>query len=495
MTASLPPAGPTKPRAPVDAFIDIAYRAREKVVDSLGMTPQERAFLPAALEIVETPVSPTVRLTALALCGLCAIALTWACLAHIDMVAVAQGKVIPLGQVKVVQPLETSAIRAIHVDDGDHVTAGQILVELDPTDIAADLGQLLYDRGQAALDAEVARLLATRDPDAPFKAPEGVSPALAEANRTQALAEIARHRAQVAGIEAELTQKEAALEANRVTIARVEATLPLITEKNTVAKTLFDKGYGARPPLLDSEQSLIEKRAEKLTAQAAIRQIEGEMRASRARLDEIVAGFLVDAADRRTKAVQKVAGLDQQIAKARSRESYRKLTSPVDGTVQSVKIHTPGAVVTTADTLMVLVPDGTGLEIEANIENQDIGFVREGQAVEVKIDAFPFTRFGLIEGHVRRLGRDAASLTPPSQAASNRDSSAQAQSAQGGQQGTLAYPAKVALARDWIVVDSKRERLQPGMRVSAEIKTGNRRVIEYLLSPVIQRVSEAGRER
>jgi hemolysin D len=461
---------------------------------AIRMTSNEREFLPAALEIVETPASPTLRATALTLCGLVAAAIIWSCLAHIDMVAVAPGKVVPLGQIKVIQPLETSAIHAIHVDDGDHVAAGQILVELDPTDVKADLASLIYDRGQAALDAEAARLLMTRDPNAPFTAPDGVEEPLAEANHAQAIAEIRKHLAQVEGIEAELTQKQAALEANAATIARARDTLPLLDEKNAMAKTLYEKQAGARPPVLDSAQAMIEKRAELKSAEAATKQIGGEMAATKAKLDEIEAGFLAEAGDRRTKALQKMRELDQQIAKSRQRESYRRLVAPVDGTVQNVKIHTPGAVVTTADTLMDIVPDGAGIEVEANVENKDIGFVREGQAVEVKFDAFPFTRYGLVKGTVKKLGRDAAPASAP-QAGVTKGSSTQTQAVAQAANGELAYLAKITLAQDWIAVADQRERLQPGMRVSAEIKTGDRKVIEYILSPVVQVVSEAGRER
>ena len=478
-----------------DNVIAVAFGARERTVQALRHTPDEREFLPAALEVVETPASPTFRFTALAICALLTFALLWSIFARIDMVAVAQGKVVPLGQIKVVQPLETSAIRAIHVDDGDHVTAGQVLVELDPTDVKADLDALVYDRGQAALDAEVARLLMTRDRQGEFHAPVGVDAALVEANHDQALAEIRKHLAQISETEAEVAQKQAALEANAATIERAQATLPLLIEKNATAKTLFAKQAGARPPVLNSEQQVIEKRAELATAEAATRQIGGEMEATKARLDGLTAGFLADAGDRRTKALQKLSGLDQQIAKMRQRENYRRLISPVDGTVQNVKIHTPGAVVTTADTLMTIVPDGTGIEVEASVENKDIGFVREGQEVEVKLDAFPFTRYGLIKGKVRRLSRDATPTTLPPQDRSSPPGGQSAKDAQQQPSTDLAYAAKVTLDRDWIAVDGKTERFQPGMRVSAEIKTGERRVIEYILSPVMQTVKEAGRER
>lgn len=475
--------------------IGVAFGVKEKAERALRLTADERAFLPAAMEVVETPASPTLRVTALSICGILSAALLWSCLARIDMIAIAPGKIVPLGQIKVVQPLETSAIHSIHVDDGDHVAAGQVLVELDPTDVKADLSGLFYDRGQAALDAEVARLLMTRDPQSKFQVPEGVDLALADANHAQAIAEIEKHLAQLAETDAELSQKRASLDANGVAIERAKATLPLLEEKNATAKTLYDKQFGARPPVLDSEQQLIEKRAELSSAEAASRQIAGEMAAAKARREGVAAGFLAEAGDRRTKALQKIRDLSEQIAKARQRESYRRLVSPVEGTVQNVKIHTPGAVVTTADTLMTIVPDGTGIEVEANVENKDIGFVREGQEVEVKFDAFPFTRYGLVKGRVRKLSHDATpAVLPPQDRSSQRDAPG---SANVQQQPTtdLAYSAKIALDRDWIAAEGKIERFQPGMRVSADIKTGDRRVIDYVLSPVMQTVSEAGRER
>jgi membrane fusion protein, hemolysin D len=458
------------------------------------LTAEERAFLPAAMEVVETPSSPTLRFTTWALCGLITIAVTWASLAHIDMVAVADGKVVPLGQVKVVQPLETAMIRAIHVDEADHVTAGQLLIDLDPTEARADLDALLYSRRQAELDAEVARVLLSRDPEEAFHGPDGADPVLVEQNHSQAQREIEKQLAIIAGYEADIAQKDAALTSNDAQIERARLTIPLLAEKNETAKGLYDKQYGTRPPVLDSEQQLVEKRAELKTAETNVHQIEAERRSIQAKLAEAKAGYLADATDRRTKALTKIAQLDQDTTKARQKESYRRLVAPVDGTVQGLKIHTPGAVVTTADTLMTIVPDGTGIEVDCLVQNKDIGFVAEAQDVEVKLEAFPFTRYGLVPGLVRKLGRDAASN--PNAAPGTAAALAVAQqSAQPGTPAELAYPAKVTLLQDWILVAGRHEPIRPGMRVSAEIKTGDRRVIEYLLSPVVQAVKEAGRER
>jgi hemolysin D len=458
------------------------------------LTPEEREFLPAALEVIETPFSPTLRLTAGLLCAIIVTALAWASLSHIDMVAVADGKVVPLGQIKVVQPLETAMIRAIRVDEGDHVTTGQLLVDLDPTEARADLDSLLTSRAQSALDAEVARVLITRDPNEPFHEPGGADPVLIGQSRDQARREIEKHLATTAAYEADIAQKVASLQANDAQIERARLTIPLLQEKNDVARKLYEKGYGPRPPVLESEQQLLEKRAELRSAEVNVDQIQAEMRSLRARLDEARAGYLADATDRRTKALTKLAQLDQDITKARRKESYRRLVAPVDGSVQGLKIHTPGAVVTTADTLMTIVPDGTGIEVDCLVQNKDIGFVQEGQDVEVKLEAFPFTRYGLVRGRVRKLGRDAATSpnAPPGSAAAMLTQGAPANP---GAQTELAYPARVTLLQDWISVGDRREQIRPGMRVSAEIKTGERRVIEYLLSPVIQAVKEAGRER
>ena len=482
--ASPKPATPA-PSAPKPAL---------KVVPKL--TAEEREFLPATIELIETPLSPTLRFTAWALCALVAAAVIWASLSHIDMVAVADGKVVPLGQVKVVQPLETAMIRAIHVDEGDHVASGQLLVDLDPTEARADLDALLYNREQAALDAEVARVLLSRDPAEAFHGPEGADPELIEQNHSQAQREIEKQLATVAGFEADIAQKDAELYANDAQIERAQLTLPLLQEKNETAKGLYDKQYGTRPPVLDSEQALVEKRAELKAAQQNVYQLQAERRSIEAKLAEAKAGYMADATDRRTKALMKLSQLNQDITKARQKESYRRLVAPVDGTVQGLKIHTPGAVVTTADTLMTIVPDGTGIEADCLVENKDIGFVSEGQDVEVKLEAFPFTRYGLVKGRVRRLGRDAA--TNPN-AAPPGSMAAMAQAPQPGGSSPppaeLAYPAKVTLLKDWILVDGREEKIRAGMRVSAEIKTGDRRVIEYLLSPVMQAVKEAGRER
>jgi hemolysin D len=456
-------------------------KAAKRSLPSNSYTKLERAFLPAALEIIESPPSPSARLTALTICGLLVAGLTWSILAHVDMVAVAPGRVVPLGQSKVVQPLETSAIRAIYVDDGDHVKAGQALVDLDPTDVTTDLEALRYDSGQAALDAEVAQLLVTMNPDEVFHAPADVDPALVEANHQLAMSTIRQFLARQAEAQAGIAQKQAAVDVSRVAVDRAKKILPLLKEKDFAISTLERKGFGSHAAARESAQGSIDATASVASAETSKHQAEADVSAAEAKLQETIASYLLDASNRRSAALQKLAALSQQIAKLQRRQSYRHLVAPVAGTVQDVRIHTPGAIVTSADTLMTIVPEAGGIEIDAFVDNQDIGFVHEGQDVEIKFDAFPFTRYGLVKGRVRKLGRDAAVVANDSQRKLGSSE--------------MAYSARISLDRDWIDIDSIRQSIQPGMRVAAEIRTGQRRVIDYVLSPVMQTVTEAARER
>ncbi|SFG88298.1 hypothetical protein [Methylobacterium gossipiicola] len=185
-------------------------------------------------------------------------------------------------------------------------------------------------------------MLMPRDPHETFRVPAGIDPVLAEQNHAQADREIERHLAVIAGLEADRAQKVASLEANAAQIARGRQLLPILEERHTVLEGLFDKQYGARPPVLEVEQQIVEKRADVAAAQGQQRQIEAEMRSLAAKTAEVRAGFLADATDRRTKALQKIAALDQDITKARQKESYRRLRAPVAGTIQGIKIQTPG---------------------------------------------------------------------------------------------------------------------------------------------------------
>jgi hemolysin D len=180
------------------------------------------------------------------------------------------------------------------------------------------------------------------------------------------------------------------------------------------------------------------------------------------------------------------------LKKARQKEAYSRLLAPVAGSVQQLTVHTIGQVVTTGQQLMIVVPKGTKLEVEANLLNRDKGFVREGQEARIKVETFDFTKYGVIDGVVTDVSNDAVSL---GQNGGPQSGQGQAAAVAAAGAGALVFPVRIALSRETIRVGGKEAPLTPGMSVVAEVKTGNRRVIEYLLSPLLKLKDEAFRER
>jgi hemolysin D len=229
---------------------------------------------------------------------------------------------------------------------------------------------------------------------------------------------------------------------------------------------------------------VIEKKAELKSAQAQVMQTQADIKSLESNRDETIAAFLIDAANQRTAALQKLASLKQQIAKDRQRENYRRLVAPINGTVQNVKIHTPGAVVAAGDTLMTIVPDDAGIEVDAQVQNMDIGFVREGQNVEIKLDAFPFTRYGLVRGKVTKLGRDSVSPgnnAPPAQVDPSNSSQSTATD--------LTYPAIISLV---VKIERKSLARHESFQLLAMFPDGSKRLI---LSTRAELAHGRGREK
>src|SRR5712672_3125415 len=440
----------------------------------------EIAFLPAALEIVEAPPSLIGRAIGLTIIALFCLALAWAAFGHIDIVASATGKVIPSGRTKVVQPFETGVVRAIHVRDGQAVKSGDVLIELDPTMNDAERDHLRSDLVAAQLD--VARLGAALsegpDPVANFSPPEGASPALVAMQRRFLMSQVAENRAKLAALDRQRAQKEAERATTAATIAKLDATIPLLAEKVDVRKYLFNKELGSKLLYLADLGDLTGQQQDLLV--------------QKSRLNEADAAV---AAITETRAqTQKAAGLAHDVIKASQRTKYQALVAPVDGIVQQLAVHTVGGVVTPAQALAVVVPADSRLEIEAMVSNRDIGFVHAGQEAEIKIDTFNFTRYGLLQGKVLSVSQDAIGRDKPPDKANDRAQGAEtATSEPKGQE--LVYAARVSLDRTHINIEEGPVNLSPGMAVTVEIKTGSRRIITYLLSPLLKYRQESLRER
>lgn len=446
-------------------------RARSRSV----LRTEETDFLPAALEVVERPVSPTARVTAWVLLGLLVVALLWLFLGRVDVVASAPGKLVPADDVKLIQPGSGGIVRAILVRDGQSVRAGQPLVELDPTVSDADTAQAGKALETAQLDAARLRaiLSALDGQGLRFNPPAGTT---AEVAATQ----VALARAQLAEIQAGSQTRAADTESARaaraeaqIQAAKLSETLPLLDEQIAANETLLEKGYVSKLKVIEMRRQRLAAARDRDAALATARKAEAQIAVaggnSSQSMAEARARILADLA----KAESDARLRQEELTKATKRSSLQRLVSPVDGTVTQLAVHTVGGVVEAAKPIMVIVPTRGKLIAEVTIANKDIGFVTPGQPVALKVEAFSFTRYGAVPGRLEQISSDAV---------------------QDEKQG-LIYTARVILDRATIQRDGATVRLTPGMAVTADIRTGRRSLASYLLSPIDEIRTTAGRER
>jgi hemolysin D len=455
----------------------------------------ELAFLPAALEIVETPPSPVGRAIVYTVVLVFAAVLAWASVGTVDIVAVAPGKIIPSGRTKTIQPFETGVVRAISVRDGQSVKAGDVLIELDPTMNAAELGHLKSDLVAAQLDA--ARLHAALEQDdqlAAFKPPADTPRPLVDMHRRLLMSQTAEQKAKLASIDGQIAQKEAERATIRASIDKLKATIQPLQERVDIRRTMFSKELGSKLIYLQELQDLLGQQKEVLVQESRLSESDSAVAQLQETRGRTVAEYERGLLDDLAKAEQKAAGLVQDVIKAEQRTSLQKLTAPVDGVVQQLAVHTIGGVVTPAQQLMIIVPAESRLEIEAMVSNRDIGFVEAGQDAAIKVDTFNFTRYGLLQGKVLTVSHDAITRDKPQEKSPDKPQGADAASSEPkGQE--LVYAARVSLDRTRMQVEDKTVNLSPGMAVTVEIKTGSRSIISYLMSPLVRYQHESLRER
>ncbi len=435
----------------------------------------EADFLPAALEVIETPVSPTARVTSWVLLIGLAATLVWLVFGRVDVVATAPGKIIPTGNVKLVQSPGSGVVRAIYVKDGDAVRAGQPLLELDPTLSSADLAQA--EKALAAAEIDVARSRAIADALAGrklrFQAPAGTPADIAETQARLVAAQLAEVEAMTASLRAARSSSLSDARMAEAQIARLSDTLPILDRQLDNMYRLDAKGYAPGSRLLELQR---QRRAEAGDRDVAVAQKARGYSEARKLADqavqtrqEVQRSVLTDLAKAEADAILR----REEVTKAARRRTLQRLVAPVSGIVQGLTVHTLGGVVEPARTLMTVVPSQDSIEVEVRLLNKDVGFVRVGQAAAVKLDAFPFTRFGAVPGRISRISGDAV---PDRKLGS-------------------VYMATVRLDRRTIGVDGRDVRLSPGLSATVDIRTGTRRIISYLISPMQTSVAQAGRER
>lgn len=450
----------------------------------------ELAFLPAALSLQDTPVHPAPRHLAWALILFFVIAILWAYFGKVDIVAVAPGRIIVSDRTKLIQPLEVSVVRRVLVKDGDRVVAGQVLVELDATVATADKASIQEQLTTAASEerrtvaprhalpsgkSPVAGLPLAKDmPPIASARPDPVSIEPAEAAlQAQLQSEWQDISAKLSKFDAEANRRRAELATVNQTIAKLEATVPLAQTQEGDYKRLADQGFVSSYATQDKTRDRIELERDLLTQRARLAEAQSALMESEQSRASYRAETLRLLSDRHAQAATRHLQPNAELSKASQRERPTQLKAPVDGVIQQLAIHTTGGVVTEAQPLMIVVPDSEQVTAEVSISNQDIGFVNAGQMAEVKLETFPYTRYGTVPAQVDIVTADAVTDE---------------------KKGSY-YPATLTFTRKDMLIDGKRVNLSPEMNITAEIKTGQRRVIEFLLSPVQRPGSESFRER
>jgi hemolysin D len=466
------------------------------------LTDTDREFLPAALEILVTPPSPVAKSLLLAICALFFGALAWSYFGWIDIYAVAPGKIQPDGGSKVVQPVDAGKVSAIRVQNGSQVNAGDVLIELDATETAAERQAQASDLEAAG--AEAARrkaAIAAAQTEAMAPLPIAFELSISEPVRRREegvlAADLAQLRSTINGLKSQLAEKVATKARLESTIAERQKLIALTKERVSMRQKLEAMGADSRAQTIEALQEYETQLTTDTNDRGQLLETAAAMASLDRKIEEAVTQFIADQSQKLAEAEHKRDHLEQDLIKAQSKASHAVLRAPIAGTVQQLAVSSLGQVVASGQPLLTIVPLDQPLEIKAMVANQDIGFVEADQNAVVKVDSFPFTRYGTIAGTVEKVSRDAVDERDATEL-SDAAHAARPQAATPGapvKTQNLVFPATIRLAQRTMDIDGKQVALMPGMAVSVEIKTGQRRAIDYLLSPLRQAFSETARER
>lgn len=489
-------------------------------------------FLPAALEVSETPPSPLGRIVIWLIFIILVIAILWAYFGKVDEVAVARGKVIPDGRLKVVQTLEEGVITAIHVTEGQRVKEGQVLIELDSTmknvefqsiEKSLETARLERDLLKKVLQGEDVEKL-VKDSQLPDEVKNNLRrlTLLKDSQYTaeqRSLSLLVLQSEDQYGIEQSnakkieeslklLTEKERSLKSLMETggveaadLKKLEKNIQILEEDEKTSKKLYDadaipkkewldacnklelakKDYETQKAAVSKEKSTLElnwksvkdeitlTQKELDIQKIAVEQAKNKLDEAKNDLSKIETQRGVSSMDLIVENDKKITTLEGELEKAKKSKEYQTLVAPVNGTIHGLASNTIGGVVTPAEPVLTIVPDGTPLIIEASLLNKDVGFVEVNQEAEVKFDTFSFQKYGSIKGKIEYISPD---------------------SVDDEKMGSI-YKMKVKLEKDSLIIDGKETNISSGMSVNVEIKTGERRIIEFFLDPIAKYAKES----
>jgi hemolysin D len=482
--ANDPLASPSSSQAPDQSNAAPVQQTNAKVIP---LRPPSRWHDPLQLIQIEPP-SQIGRIVLWSVSVLVFILIVWAAFGQLDIIATAEGKLVPQTLIKIIQPAEPGVVKQLLVNEGDHVKAGQVLARLDTTLATADKTGISTDLATQQmqtrrLDAELA--------DQPMLPKAGDDPTL----YAQVQSQFTAHRkAFLDSLDQEkslLVKAEHERKSATEILAKLEQTLPTYKKSADAYARLEKEGFIAGIAAAEKQREAIEKTKDLDAQQSTVAALNATIAAQQKRISQLHSTYKSELQKELAEIRARIAQLQPNLDKSIYREGLMELKAPQDGVIKDLATTTVGAVVQPGTVVLTLVPQGEQLYADVQINNDDVGFVQVGQSAQVKLAAYPFQKYGMLNGKVIHISADATEANPSNRSNNSgnddRDSNASAMST---------YKARIKLDQQTLTGPRGGNLiLAPGMQVSAEIHQGKRTVMEYLLSPVQKAVKEAGRER
>lgn len=427
-------------------------------------TKDKHEFTPLLVEIEERPTSPLGRSLLWSLFAFLTISLLWLFLAKIDVVVSARGKVVPDGEIKTLQPVETGVIGSILVKEGQSVKKGEVLMEIDPSVTQSDLTS--KQKNLTLLELEIERLDAQIN-DRAFHPSSKCqdSSAIATQQMMYTSGKLAYDQ-QRQVLQEQIRQNDEATEAAKADSSRLKQLLASAKEHEARLKEVLD--IIAKKEYIDAQNQRIEYHEQLTMKEHAIAQSQGKLNELNQQLRLVTQEYRNKLLEELTQKSKEATSLRTEVETTQFRNAKQQIIAPVDGTIGKLLVHTVGGVVTPAEKLLTVIPKGVPLIIKATVLNQDIGFVTKEMEAAVKIDTFDFQKYGLIHGEVKHIADDAIDdekLGP-------------------------VYEIAIAPSSLTLKGEGKTLSIHPGMSVTAELKVGKRRVIEFFIYPMIKYLDE-----
>ena len=446
-------------------------------------------FAPGILGVQDRPPSPLSRMVLRGVLVLFLLMLLWACIGRLDVVSVAEGKLVPVSYLKIVQPAEAGIVREIAIKEGQSVKKDQLLIRMDGNISEAD--SLSIKNALALKNLELRRIDAELN-GKPLKREQSDAVELFDRIYSEYQSNLAALQDRLNTERAAMRKASSDLAATKEVKHKLEQVLPSYKEQEAAYDDLVKDGYAGKLMFQEKQRARIESEQDLRSQEFNVNSLQASIEQSQKRLNQIQSDYRQKLEAERVTTYAEHQRLEQEWAKQSHKNSLLELKAPQAGIIKDLATHTTGTVVSPGTVLMTLVPNNEALQAEVWLKNEDAGFVHEGQMVKVKLMAYPFQKYGMIDGKVLQVSADATDKTNTNSNQNNASENAQNAT---GSSAQLAYRTIVQLDQQSLQIEQDKLHLTPGMQVAAEIKLADQTVMEYLLSPISKAFHEAGRER